>query len=94
MNTVTLHDANLSGYVIIHTEDSPEDTAAWLAERSGLWTDYGATTDGMILTSEEWSADYYTGVELTEADFMDSVPYPNYRLEGTDTEPYWQCEEA
>lgn len=92
-STAVLFDANLSGGVVIAVEDqTAEEFAEYMTERSGLWTHYDTEDGGAILTSEEWSIEFYENCEFDQAvyDAGETMIYPpDAKFEG-----YWNAEES
>lgn len=91
-STAVLFDANLSGGVVIAVEDqTAEEFAEYMSERSGLWTHYDTEDGGAILTSVEWQIDFYTDVEFDQATYNEAALFnmPDAQYEG-----YWDEEES
>lgn len=91
-STAVLFDSGLSGAVVIAVEDqTAEEFAEYMSERSGLWTHYDTEDGGAILTSVEWQIDFYADCEFDQTSYDEGEvgAMPDAQFEG-----YWDEEES
>lgn len=92
-STAVLHDSGLSGAVVIAVEDqTAEEFAEYMSERSGLWTYYDTEDGGVILTSVDWRIEFYENCEFDQAvyDAGETI----FNLPDAEFEGYWDDEES
>lgn len=90
-STAVLHDSNLSGGVVIAVEDqTAEEFAEYVADRSGLWTYFDTEDGGAILLSEGWFIDFFADCEFDQAVF--DAGETGGRVPDVTYEGYWDEE--